>query len=228
MTKKDKKKTFSLRVTPNNHKEIMNIGIGSLSRGVETLLQFYNNFHSESKTNEYSELQNFKDESDIIKHEIASLGLEDKYSKELNNTLRDFEDKFKKRKEEFIKSRIDALQEKYNLKNSKEPSSTQKKEKKKPETNKTKTKSKPNAAFMRPVQPDDSLAQVVGSKPIPRTQIVKKMWDYIKKNKLQDPKNRRNILADKKLKAIFDGKKSVTMFELAKIIGKHINQDCSE
>ena len=71
------------------------------------------------------------------------------------------------------------------------------------------------------MQPDETLAQVVGSKAIPRTQIVKKMWEYIKKNDLQDPKNRRNILADAKLKLIFDGKKSVTMFELALVISKH-------
>ena len=79
----------------------------------------------------------------------------------------------------------------------------------------------PNAAFMKPVQPDEALAQVVGSKAIPRTQIVKKIWEYIKKNNLQDPKNRRNILADAKLKLVFDGKKSVTMFELSGVVSRH-------
>jgi len=85
------------------------------------------------------------------------------------------------------------------------------------------TKRKPNPAFMRPMKPDTLLAAVVGSEPIPRTQIVKKMWDYIKKHKLQDPSNKRNILADDKLKSIFGGKEFVTMFDLAKIISQHIS-----
>ncbi|MCB9062925.1 MAG: hypothetical protein H6622_15490 [Halobacteriovoraceae bacterium] len=85
-----------------------------------------------------------------------------------------------------------------------------------------KAKRKPNAAFMRPLQPSDALAAVVGSKPIPRTEIIKKIWDYIKKHNLQDPKNKRNILADDKLKAVFGGKKSVSMFELAKIVGSNV------
>ena len=87
---------------------------------------------------------------------------------------------------------------------------------------KAKTKRKPNAAFMRAMQPDAALAAIVGSKPLPRTQVIKKMWIYIKKHNLQNPKNKRNILADAKLKSVFGGKKEVTMFQLAGIIGKHL------
>lgn len=83
-------------------------------------------------------------------------------------------------------------------------------------------KRKPNAAFMAALTPSVSLAAVVGSKPIPRTEIIKKIWDYIKKNKLQDSKNRRMINADEKLKVVFAGKKQVSMFELAKIVNNHV------
>ena len=86
---------------------------------------------------------------------------------------------------------------------------------------KKKTKRKPNAAFMKPLTPSSALAQVVGSKPLPRTQVVKKLWVYIKKHKLQDAKNRRNINADSKLKAVF-GKNTVSMFEMTKIVSKHL------
>lgn len=79
---------------------------------------------------------------------------------------------------------------------------------------------KPNAAFMKPMTPDSQLAEVVGSKPIPRTEIVRKMWDYIKANKLQDQKNKRMINADAKLKPLF-GKNQVSMFELAKVVNSH-------
>ncbi len=85
---------------------------------------------------------------------------------------------------------------------------------------KTKAKRKPNAAFMRPMQPDEALAAVVGAKPIPRTEITKKIWVYIKKHDLQDAKNRRMINADDKLKVIFRGKKQVSMFELTKWVSK--------
>ena len=85
-----------------------------------------------------------------------------------------------------------------------------------------KTKRKPNAAFMKALTPSADLAAVIGSKAVPRTQVVKLIWDYIKKHDLQNPKNRRNILADDKLKKVF-GKKEVTMFELAGIIGKHLS-----
>lgn len=82
---------------------------------------------------------------------------------------------------------------------------------------------KPNAAFMKPMQPDDVLAEVVGNKPIPRTEITKKLWAYIKKNDLQDAKNKRNINADDKLKAVFGGKKTVNMFEMTKLVAKHVS-----
>lgn len=90
-----------------------------------------------------------------------------------------------------------------------------------PKTQKTTTR-KPNAALMKPVQPDDTLAVVVGSKPIPRGELTKKLWDYIKKNKLQDQKNKRMINADDSLKAIFNGAKQVSMFEMTKLVSSHI------
>lgn len=79
----------------------------------------------------------------------------------------------------------------------------------------------PNAAFMKALTPSAELAAVVGSTPLPRTAVVSKLWDYIKKNDLQDKANKRNINADAKLKAIF-GKPQVSMFELAALIGKHV------
>jgi upstream activation factor subunit UAF30 len=82
---------------------------------------------------------------------------------------------------------------------------------------------KPNAAFMAPLQPDDTLASVVGSKPLPRTEIVKKVWDHIKKNNLQDKNNRRMINADEKTKSLF-GKDQISMFDLAKIVNNHIKK----
>ncbi len=81
---------------------------------------------------------------------------------------------------------------------------------------------KPNEAFMKALTPSAMLAEIVGNKPLPRTQVVKKVWDYIKKNNLQNPKNKRNIIADDKLQKLF-GKKEVTMFELAGIVGKHLS-----
>ena len=81
---------------------------------------------------------------------------------------------------------------------------------------------KPNAAFMKPVQPDAALAAVVGNKPMPRTEITKKLWAYIKKKGLQDAKNRRNINADDALKVVFGGKKQVSMFEMTKLVSKHV------
>ena len=86
---------------------------------------------------------------------------------------------------------------------------------------KKKSARKPNAAFMAPLTPSANLAAVVGNKGLPRTQIIKKIWDYIKKNNLQDKANKRNINADAKLKEIF-GKPQVSMFELAALIGKHV------
>jgi chromatin remodeling complex protein RSC6 len=81
---------------------------------------------------------------------------------------------------------------------------------------------KPNAAFMKPMTPSAALSEVVGSKPIPRTEVTKKLWLYIKKNKLQDAKNRRNIKADENLKAVFGGKAVVNMFEMTKLVNKHL------
>lgn len=81
---------------------------------------------------------------------------------------------------------------------------------------------KPNAAFMAPLTPSATLAEVIGNKPLPRTEIVKKIWDYIKKNNLQDKKNKRMINADAKLKGVFGGKDQISMFELAKIVSKHV------
>ena len=81
---------------------------------------------------------------------------------------------------------------------------------------------KPNAAFMKPMQPDDALGEVVGTKPIPRTEVTKKLWAYIKKNGLQDKKNKRNINADDKLRAVFGGKKVVSMFEMTKLVNGHL------
>jgi chromatin remodeling complex protein RSC6 len=81
---------------------------------------------------------------------------------------------------------------------------------------------KPNPALMKPVQPDEVLAPIVGSKPIPRSEVTKKLWEYIKKNNLQDEKKKTQINADDALKAVFGGKKSVTMFEMTKLVSQHI------
>ncbi len=84
------------------------------------------------------------------------------------------------------------------------------------------TKRKPNAAFMKALTPSAALAAVIGAKAIPRTEVVKKLWDYIKKNNLQDAKNRRNINADAKLKEVFGGKTTVSMFDMTKLVSKHL------
>jgi chromatin remodeling complex protein RSC6 len=86
----------------------------------------------------------------------------------------------------------------------------------------TPAKRKPNPALMKPVQPDATLAAVVGSTPLPRGALTKKLWDYIKKNKLQDEKKRTMINADDALKAVFNGKKQVSMFEMTKLVSGHI------
>jgi len=85
------------------------------------------------------------------------------------------------------------------------------------------TKRKPNAAFMAPLTVSNTLAEVIGSKPMPRTEIVRQIWNYIKKNNLQDKKNRRMINADAKLKPVF-GKDQISMFELAKVVNKHVKK----
>lgn len=79
-----------------------------------------------------------------------------------------------------------------------------------------------NSAFMKALQPSAALAAVVGSKPLPRTEVVKKLWVYIKKNGLQDAKNKRNINADENLKVVFGGKKTVNMFEMTKLVSVHL------
>ena len=87
---------------------------------------------------------------------------------------------------------------------------------------KAKVKRKPNAAFMKPMAISASLGAVIGAGPMPRTEVTKKIWAYIKKNKLQDAKNRRMINADDKLKEVFGGKKQVSMFEMTKLVSKHL------
>ena len=82
---------------------------------------------------------------------------------------------------------------------------------------------KANSAFMKPLSLSDDLAAVVGKGPMPRSEVVKKLWDYIRKNNLQDAKNRRNINADAKLKVIFSGKGVVNMFEMNKLVAKHLS-----
>jgi chromatin remodeling complex protein RSC6 len=81
----------------------------------------------------------------------------------------------------------------------------------------------PNPAFMKPMTPDSALAAVIGPKARPRSQVAKAMWDYIKKNKLQDQKNRRMINADDRLRAVFNGKSQVSMFDMTKLVNKHMS-----
>ena len=95
--------------------------------------------------------------------------------------------------------------------------------KKTAKTAKPKSKRKPNPAFMKPMTIGSALHPVIGSKPMPRTEVVKKVWDYIKQNNLQDAKERRNINADENLKAVFGGKKTVSMFEMTKLISGHLS-----
>jgi upstream activation factor subunit UAF30 len=92
-----------------------------------------------------------------------------------------------------------------------------------PKAAKSKTKRTPNAAFMKAMKPSPALAAVVGDKSIPRTEVTKKIWEYIKKNKLQDPKERRMIVADDKLKPVFGGKGRISMFEMTKAVNKHLS-----
>ena len=88
---------------------------------------------------------------------------------------------------------------------------------------KKKSARKPSAAFMKPMQPSEALAGVIGDKPVPRTEVTKKLWAYIKKNRLQDAKNRRMIKADDALKPVFGGKSTVNMFEMTKLVNKHLS-----
>ena len=82
---------------------------------------------------------------------------------------------------------------------------------------------KPNAAFMKPLKPSTALAEIVGTSPLPRTQVVKKLWAYIKSKGLQDKVNKRNINADEALKKVFGGKGTVSMFEMTKLVSKHLS-----
>ncbi len=82
---------------------------------------------------------------------------------------------------------------------------------------------KANAAFMKPLTVSSELSAVVGKGPMPRSEVVKKLWEYIRKNSLQDPKNKRNINADSNLKAVFGGKAVVNMFEMTKLVSKHLS-----
>jgi upstream activation factor subunit UAF30 len=90
-------------------------------------------------------------------------------------------------------------------------------------TKKAAKKRTPSAAFMKPMQPSSSLAAVVGSSPLPRTEVTKKLWQYIKRNGLQDSKNRRAINADEKLRPVFGGKSQVTMFDMTKLVNRHLS-----
>ncbi len=90
-------------------------------------------------------------------------------------------------------------------------------------TKKTGKKRAPNPAFMRPLQPSSQLAAVIGNSPMPRTQVISKLWAYIKRHDLQDAKNRRAINADEKLRPLFGGRSQVTMFDLAKIANKNLS-----
>ena len=80
----------------------------------------------------------------------------------------------------------------------------------------------PNPAFMRPMQPSEELGAVVGARPMPRTEVTKRIWDYIRKNGLQDQKNRRQINADDRLRAVFGGRRQVSMFEMTKLVNNHL------
>jgi len=94
--------------------------------------------------------------------------------------------------------------------------------KKKTAKKKTAKKRSPSAAFMKPMQPSSTLSEVIGSKPLPRTEVTKKLWAYIKKNNLQDKNKRTMINADEALRAVFGGKRQVSMFEMTKLVSKHL------
>jgi len=89
-------------------------------------------------------------------------------------------------------------------------------------TSQTKSRRQPSAGFLKPVQPDDKLATVIGSEPISRTEITRKLWDYIRSHNLQDPQNKTFIRADDNLKSVFDGKERVSMFEMTKLVFNHV------
>jgi chromatin remodeling complex protein RSC6 len=86
----------------------------------------------------------------------------------------------------------------------------------------TKGKRQPSAAFMKPVQPDEKLGAIIGSEAVPRTEVTRKLWDYIRAHNLQDPSNKTRINADEKLKEVFEGRDQVTMFEMTKLVFNHV------
>jgi upstream activation factor subunit UAF30 len=88
----------------------------------------------------------------------------------------------------------------------------------------TKSKRQPSAAFMKPVQPDEKLAAVIGGEPISRTEVTRKLWDYIRSHNLQDPENKTLIKADDQLREVFDGRERVTMFEMTKLVFNHVKK----
>jgi chromatin remodeling complex protein RSC6 len=92
------------------------------------------------------------------------------------------------------------------------------------ETTATKSKRKPSAAFMKPVQPDEKLAAIIGHEPLSRTEVTKKLWDYIRSHNLQDPANKTFIKADDQLKQVFDGRDRVSMFEMTKLVFNHVTK----
>jgi len=128
----------------------------------------------------------------------------------------------KKKKKVAKKKKKVAKKKKKVAKKKKKVAKKKKPARKKKKAAKKKSKRKPNLAFMRPLTPDPSLAAVVGSTPLPRTQVTKKIWAYIKRNDLQDSQNRRMINADAKLLPIFGGKAQVSMFEMTKLVNKHM------
>jgi len=87
----------------------------------------------------------------------------------------------------------------------------------------TKGKRQPSAAFMKPVQPDEKLAEIIGNTPVPRTEVTRKLWDYIRSRNLQDPANKTFIKTDDKLKAVLEGKERVSMFEMTKLVFNHVS-----
>lgn len=91
-------------------------------------------------------------------------------------------------------------------------------------TSTAKSKRQPSAAFMKPVQPDSKLAAIIGPEPVSRTDVTRKLWDYIRTHNLQDPENKTFIKADEKLKEVFEGKDRVSMFEMTKLVFGHVNK----
>jgi upstream activation factor subunit UAF30 len=92
-----------------------------------------------------------------------------------------------------------------------------------PQATETKGKRQPSASFMKPVKPDEKLGEIIGHEPLPRTEVTKRLWDYIRGHNLQDPENRTFIKADEKLRELFGGKDRVSMFEMTKLIFSHVS-----